>query len=146
VPGVTRSTFRLSHLRAIALALLALGLIIKPSMTQLNELHREQHTLSADKFHGHSHSHNGPDHVADHADGSGRSHVGSHHHVDHSGTEHTDGPHGLLHQAGLDGALDGIANGIFLTSMFDPSMALPTVAALPPIRRHFGPPLRPPIA
>ncbi|WP_457096855.1 hypothetical protein [Lysobacter sp. P5_B9] len=139
---MTGSTSRLSHLRAIGLALLALGLIIKPSMTQLNELHREQHTLSAGKLHGHS----GHDHVADHADGSGRSHVGSHRHDDQSGTKHTDGTHGLLHQAGFDGALDGIASEISLTSMLDPSMALPTAAALPPIRRHFGPPLRPPIA
>jgi hypothetical protein len=141
VPGVIKSTFRLSHLRAIGLALLALGLIIKPSMTQLNELHRAQHTLSAGELHRQS----GHDHVADHADGRGRSHVGSHHHDDQSGSKHTDGPHGLLHQAG-DGAFAGIAIGISLTPILDPSLALPTAAALPPIQRHLGPPLRPPIA
>lgn len=132
VPRLDRqlSTF----LRASLLVLLVLGIVVKPVLAQVGELHAMEHASLADAD-GHGHDHGG-DHDSDQDDDQG----------DEPGSGHAQGAHGLMHQGCAGSASTEAPMSLALPALATHGTALPPTgyAALPPA--HFGTPFRPPIA
>lgn len=117
-------------LRASFLALLVLGLMIKPVLAQLSALHAAEHAVAvAADAHGH-------DHGADGTDDDG----------DPEQDDHTNGAHGLMHQSGGSTTLTGLAASMFVPMVYArmPDLPIPDAIGVP----HEVPssPFRPPIA
>ena len=114
-------------LRASVLALLVLGLMIKPVLSQISELHAAEHAVAAD-VHGH-------DHGADSTDDGG----------DPEQDDHTSGAHCLMHQVGGSTTLTGLAASMFVPMIYArmPDLPIPDAISVP----HDVPssPFRPPI-
>lgn len=108
------------------LVLLVLGLAVKPVLNQLGELHAVEHALLLDAD-GHGHDHDGPD-------------------DDETGADHTQGAHGLMHQASMGGASTDMTSAIALPAMLGGGEVLPPpdVSRVP--AQHLTSPFRPPIA
>lgn len=126
--SVSRFIRQLSCLmRASLLVLLALGLLTKPVLSAVSEIHTLAHPelITADD-HGHSHDVQTDD--------------------DERKADHTQGSHGLMHQAGPGGAFD------HSTARLDVPMAAPYAALLPAANprprssARLTSPFRPPIA
>ncbi len=120
--------FRL--LRASFLALLVLGLMIKPILGQLSALHAAEHAVAvAADAHGHDHGVDGT--------GEGR---------DPEQDDHTSGAHGLMHQSGGSTTLTGLAASMSVPMVYArmPDLPIPDAIGVP----HEVPssPFRPPIA
>ncbi|MDQ3201677.1 MAG: hypothetical protein M3Q94_05850 [Pseudomonadota bacterium] len=103
-----------------------LGLLLKPVLALVGDIHGAEHQLTA-QSELHHHTESVP-------------------HDDATGPGHTDGTHGLMHQAGCEGAsTDGIATLALRTVAYQQVLAaLP--AAPPVILQHITGPFRPPIA
>jgi hypothetical protein len=112
-------------LRASLLVLLVLGVVIKPVLNQIGEFHAVEHALLAD------------------ADGHGHDHDDDH--DDEPGQDHTDGAHGLMHQASVGAAAD-ILPTLALLPALPPDLVAPTRHAAAVPRPHPNTPFRPPIA
>ena len=126
LPAVTSLNF----LRASLLVLLVLGLVIKPVLNQIGELHSIEHAALADADgHGHEHGH-------DHEDGG---------QDDEPGQDHTKGAHGLMHQANLGASSDALpVLAIQPLPSFSLALPIPDCSAAP--RQFAATPFRPPIA
>jgi hypothetical protein len=120
---LARQTLKI--LRASLLVLLVLGLLAKPMLNQIGDLHSLEHAVLADAD-GHGHDH-GDDHD------------------DEPGQDHAKGAHGLMHQANIGAFSDSLPTIAFLSRCAFPT-ALP-VPDLPSAPRQFAAtPFRPPIA
>ncbi len=120
----------LNFLRASLLVLLVLGLVIKPALNQIGELHSIEHAALADADgHGHEHGH-------DHDDGD---------QDDEPGQDHTKGAHGLMHQANLGASSDALPS-IAIQPLESCSLALPIPDCTAAPRQFAATPFRPPIA
>lgn len=116
----------LVFLRTSLLVLLVLGVIIRPALTHIGELHAVEHAVLAD------------------ADGHGHDHEDDH--DDEPGTDHTQGTHGLMHQASTGGASGEMAAMIVLPAVHG-SGGILTPADVSRVPAHrFVTPFRPPIA
>ena len=123
--------FRLSRhrsfLQACAFALLLLGVVCKPVLAFVGELHAVEHAALA----GHA-----DDHDSGHGDDHGN---------DGEDPGHALGGHGLLHQcSGGTGSIPSLHPLLILTVV--PATVLPPVDASPPARPTLTLPFRPPIA
>lgn len=108
------------------LVLLVLGVIVRPVLTHIGALHAAEHAALADADnHGHAHDDD---------------------HDDEPGADHTDGAHGLMHQAGSGGAFSETVAMIVLPAVHGraPMLSTADVSRVPAHR--FVTPLRPPIA
>ena len=116
-------------LRASCLALLVLGLMIKPVLAELGEFHAAEHTVAADA-HGHGH------------DSDGDTEGGCSPDRD----DHATGAHGLMHQSGGSTTLTGLVHGMSVPRVYArmPDLPIPDAIGVP----HEVPssPFRPPIA
>jgi hypothetical protein len=113
-------------LRASLLLLLVLGLVVRPVLNHVGELHGIEHAATAAAEHGHAHP--GDDsHVSDHD------------------SDHTKGTHGLLHQADA-GAAAGILIDFGVSALHMPKAKAPSLEFLAEPRRLPSTPFRPPIA
>jgi hypothetical protein len=124
---------RLSRLlRASFLALLVLGLIIKPVLTQLSELHVAEHAMAVAAADAHDHDH----------DSDGDTEDGRNPDRD----DHATGAHGLMHQSGGSTTLTGLVPSISVPMVYArmPDLPIPDAIGVP----HEVPssPFRPPIA
>lgn len=119
-------------LRIALLVLLALGLVARPMLGQLGDLHGVEHAVVAETVaHGHAHD---SDPVATH-----------HHHDEPGNAEHTDGPHGLLHMfTGVTVALPETGVQVFPLPAAGTLLPLPATPRLPGDPSSL--PFRPPIA
>lgn len=137
--ALARSTRAL--FRASLLVLLVVGVIVRPVLNQISELHAVEHAaLAAAAGDGHGNGEHGHDDDHAHDDG-------SHPALDDSqGQEagHTDGAHGLMHQAdtGPSASLAGLIPQ-FGHSMPAPRLLAPASGPLPP--QIPSTPFRPPI-
>jgi hypothetical protein len=119
------ATTHLNFLRASLLVLLVLGLVIKPVLNQIGELHSIEHAALADAD-GHGHDHD------DDQD-------------DEPGQDHTKGAHGLMHQANLGASTDALPTlAIQPLQSFSLALPIPDCSAAP--RQFAATPFRPPIA
>jgi hypothetical protein len=109
--------------------LLVLGLVIKPVLNQIGELHSIEHATLADADgHGHGHGH---DHDGDQDE--------------EPGQDHTTGAHGLMHQTNLGASSDALPTlAIQPLPSFSLALPIPDCAAAP--RQFAATPFRPPIA
>jgi len=114
----------LSLLRIGFLALLVLGLVAKPLLVQIGELHAVEHARSVDAD-GHGHEHETD--VDDEPD-----------------QDHTKGAHGLMHQANVGANADSLPTLVGLI-VPPPSQAVPLGDAASPPAQHLSTPFRPPI-
>ena len=118
---------RIAHfLRTSLLVLLALGVMIKPVLAEIGELHSAEHELSMA--------------AVDH---------GAHHHGDHDehgGPDHAQGQHGLMHQGGAGQPVGIAMSSIALPPMHFGRVILPPLHATPLPRQTATTPFRPPIA
>lgn len=112
-------------LRASLLALLVLGVVIRPTLTHIGELHAAEHAALADAD-GHGH---------DHADD----------HDDEPGTDHAQGAHGLMHQAGSGGASSAMMAMIVLPAVHGRGHILSSADVSRGPAQHHVTPFRPPI-
>ena len=119
-------------LRTALLVLLALGMVIKPTLGALGELHGAEHATMADAgAHGHAHP-------AD-SDGS------DHRHGDERDPDHTLGAHGLLHlSSGVSVTLPDLLVRLLAPSSPGPQLPESDAPRLPGDSPSF--PFRPPIA
>lgn len=157
-------------LRAGSLALLLVGLVTRPVLIMVGEIHLVQHQARAvadERAHVQQHlegiAHAHADGVVDHdpaaegADG-GHDHLGSHdehdHIVDHDDHDHdhalfsgghVKGSHSLMHQSGPGASIDGSAAMPQLQPLKPGTVATALPAAALP-KRQIGAPFRPPIA
>jgi hypothetical protein len=123
------ATTHLNFLRASLLVLLVLGLVVKPVLNQIGELHSIEHTVLADADgHGHGHGH---DHDGDQDD--------------EPGQDHTAGAHGLMHQANLGASSDALPP-LAIQQLESFSLALPIPDCTSAPRQFAATPFRPPIA
>ncbi|MEQ1511493.1 MAG: hypothetical protein ABL934_02310 [Lysobacteraceae bacterium] len=113
-------------LHASFLALLVLGLMIAPVLTQLGELHAAEHAEFAADPHDH-------DHGADHEDDPDRD-------------DHNAGAHGLLHFTCGAGSLTNLVATISIQMAYGrmPMLQHPDASGVP--HQLLSPPFRPPIA
>jgi len=117
-------------LRASLLALLVLGLAVKPAVTLVGAAHAMEHALAAE-VDDHDHDHD------EHPEATPEERPAS---------DHADGVHGLMHQgAGGGASSDGIASVMPVAVVYAP-LALPARAPLRVPRKHSTGPFRPPIA
>ncbi len=127
---------RLPHLsqllRASVLALLVLGLMIKPVLAQLSELHAAEHALAvAADAHGDDHDHSADD------TGDGGS---------PEEDDHAIGAHGLMHQSGGSITLIGLVPSISVPMVYARMPDLPIHDAIGVPHEVLSSPFRPPIA
>jgi hypothetical protein len=115
----------LNFLRASLLVLLVLGLVVKPVLNQLGELHSVEHAALAD------------------ADEHGHDHAGDQ--DDEPGQDHAKGAHGLMHQANL-GASSDVLPTLAIQPLPSFSLALPMPDCTAAPRLFAATPFRPPIA
>lgn len=115
----------LNLLRTSFLVLLVLGLLIKPVLNTIGELHAIEHAQLADAD-GHGHDH---DRDQD----------------DEPGQDHTKGAHGLMHQANVGAAAD-ISPALALLPHVPATRALPLSGAAAVPAQYLSTPFRPPIA
>lgn len=120
------SPARLSTLlRASLLVLLVLGLVIKPALAFVGELHAIDHALATQA----------DEHEHEQADG----------HDDTPDPDHSKGAHALMHQATSAGAFtDDLAVLTLPTVAYEP-VVVPGPAASPVALKHITGPFRPPI-
>jgi ABC-type nickel/cobalt efflux system permease component RcnA len=116
----------MTALRASLLLLLVLGLVVRPVLNHVGELHGIEHAATAAAEHGH-------DHPGDDAHG-----------ADHD-SDHAKGTHGLLHQADA-GAANGILIAFWVSALYLPKTQVPALESLAEPRRLPSTPFRPPIA
>ena len=119
-------------LRASLLALLVLGLMIRPMLTSLSETHAAEHAMGVDEHadgHGHPHDHTQDPHPDD----------------DAQGDDHTSGIHGLMHQSGGHSTLE-LAVGIEIPPAPRHIQSLPNLAQSGLPQQPPSSPFRPPIA
>ena len=120
-------------LRASLLALVALGIVIKPMMASDFELHSVDHELAV-QAHGHDHQ------------------ASSAHDIDPSapagdvGQDHVQGSHGLLHESKCGGAYSDSVVALSLPLAPHLATVVATPAASPVALQHIPGPFRPPIA
>lgn len=121
IPALRLSTF----LRASLLALLVMGVALKPMLASVCEMHVLGHTLAV-QAHGHDHAESKPEHAIDH--------------------DHARGAHGLLHEDDSGSAYADIMFVVVLpTVSFEPLLvSLPAASPVP--LKHISGPFRPPIA
>lgn len=120
-------------LRASLLALLVLGIVIKPILASAFELHTADHALSVQD--------NDPDH--DPSEG-----------VDHDlpgidgerGQDHTQGVHGLLHEGKCGGAYSDTVVALSLPLAPYQATLIPLPVISPVSLQHIAGPFRPPIS
>lgn len=125
--NVTRFDSRLSvFLRTSLLVLLVLGVIVRPVLAHIGALHAAEHAVLAD------------------ADGHGHTHDDDH--DDEPGTDHTQGAHGLMHQAGSGGASCEMMAMIVLPAVYECDEILSSVDISRVPAHRFVTPFRPPIA
>ena len=117
----------LEFLRAGLLVLLVLGLVAKPVLNQIGDLHSVEHAVLAD------------------ADADGHGHDHGDDHDDEPGQDHANGAHGLMHQANM-----GAFSDLLPTLALLPRPVFPTVLPVPDLpsapRQFAATPFRPPIA
>jgi hypothetical protein len=107
-------------LRTCVLALTVFGSMLQPVLNQIGELHSAEHALLAD-------SHDA-------------------HHPDESTDEtHTQGMHGLFHQAGLGFAYSELSSEIRLPEAHATNLLLAFIELSPIRERRSTQPFRPPI-
>lgn len=125
---MSRSIRQLPYfLRTSLLVLLALGLLTKPVLTAISEIHTLAHPeLIAADDHGHSHDVQTDD--------------------DERKADHTQGSHGLMHQAGAGGAFDHSTARLDLPMAVPNASLLPAANPRPPSQARLTSPFRPPIA
>lgn len=130
-----------SILRASLLALLVLGLIIKPVLSQISDLHSVEHAALAmasehdgDHDHGHEHHH---DHDHGAPEGSPKADPDE---------ERGKGAHGLMHQVGVGGASLDIASSLLVVPVIPPTTVLPMPKTSSVPLQNLATPFRPPIA
>lgn len=111
-------------LRTSMLVLLALGLLVKPVVTAISEIHTANHPELATRGHPHEH--------------------GSEH-QDDRGADHAQGAHGLMHQA-TGGAFDQASARFELPAAAGADVLLPTADHRPGSQLRLTSPFRPPIA
>jgi uncharacterized protein involved in copper resistance len=119
-------------LRASLLALLVLGLMIRPVLSGLSETHAAEHAMAIDEHadgHGHPHNHA----PAPHGDG------------DAPDEDHTSGIHGLMHQPGGHTTLE-LAVEIRVPPAPRHALLLPDLARTGLPQQPPSNPFRPPIA
>ncbi len=130
---------RLSRLlRASFMAMLLLGLVVKPVMAQLSDLHAVEHAVAGIAGHGNGHDH-------DHGSAQGEpAAVGDEDASDHG--DHTAGEHGLMHQSGGSTTLIGLVPTLSVPMAFAlfPDLPLSMSARIP--GQTLTNPFRPPIA
>lgn len=113
-------------MRASLLAMLLLGILVKPTLIHISDLHAAEHAVLAEAQHAHS-DHDDADHAGHPADDG-----------------HTNGPHGLMHQADTGGSsipLFSLTSAAVLPP--DPMLGMPDYAVVP--RQRSTSPFRPPI-
>lgn len=112
-------------LRASLLVLLVLGVMIRPVLNQVGDLHAAGHATFVAGDHGHDHSDD--DHDPD------------------TYPDHTKGAHGLMHQADT-----GTSAGIWVSWALPPALLLTSVLPMPDSAsvhpQQPSSPFRPPIA
>lgn len=113
-------------LRASFLVLLLIGLVTRPVLGLVGELHAMQHVATASGA-GHGHLHHG-DRTAPHDH-------------DHG---HVKGPHALMHQTFAGASVDVLAVQLLLVA--PPPCRVPTHSCTSVARSHRSVPFRPPIA
>lgn len=115
-----------NFLRAGFLVLLVLGLVIKPALSHITELHTVEHAALADAD-GHGHAHDG-----DHDDGE-------------PAQDHVKGAHGLMHQANMGAFSDALPTlALQPRHLYASTLPIPDSPAAP--RQFVATPFRPPIA
>ena len=111
------------------MALLVLGLMIKPVLVQLSEFHGAEHAVAVADAHEH-------DHGAGDTDDGG----------DPDQDDHASGAHGLMHQSGGPTTLTGLVASMSVPMIYArmPDLPIPDAIGVP----HEVPssPFRPPIA
>lgn len=112
-------------LRSGLLALLVMGVVIKPMLAYVCELHSIGHVLSA-YSHGHEHADSKSEHRID--------------------QDHASGAHGFWHEGDSGGAYADIVTFILLPTVRYEPLVVPFPTALPVPLRHATGPFRPPIA
>jgi hypothetical protein len=130
-----RSDLPVTPLRAalwLLVALLFVGMALRPLLNQVVELHADEHASITTDGHGHEHDH-------------GHDHDPSIDHEPATDPAHTQGEHGLLHQA------DSVTSaGIWANWVLPPRIPHRSLLPMPDpasIRsRHAATPFRPPIA
>lgn len=125
-------------LRASLLVLLVVGVIVRPMLNQISELHSFEHAALADvNAHGHDHDGHGHDHAADHSDPAPDQ-------PPCTDPDHAKGAHGLMHQAdtGPSASLAGLPVQ-FGHPMRAGKLLMPAAGPLPP--QIPSSPFRPPI-
>jgi ABC-type nickel/cobalt efflux system permease component RcnA len=129
-----------SILRASLLALLVLGLIIRPVLTQISDLHSMEHAAFAmanehdsDDDHGHEHHHD-QDHGVPEGSPKGD-----------PNEDHGKGAHGLMHQPSVGGASLDIACNLLVVPVIPPMAVLPMPMTSPVPLQNLATPFRPPI-
>lgn len=120
-----RSSRYRSFLQGCAFALLLFGLVCKPILGFVGELHAVEHAALAAHVDDHDH---GDDHQGDGEE-----------------QDHSLGGHGLLHQCG-SGASSVLPAQFTLVLASLPATLLPSIQASPPPRQSLTSPFRPPIA
>ncbi|HEY1137034.1 MAG TPA: hypothetical protein VGE64_06045 [Xanthomonadaceae bacterium] len=119
-------------LRASLLALLVLGLMIRPVLSGLSETHAAEHAMAIGEHaddHGHPHDHAPNSHADD----------------DAADEDHTSGTHGLMHQPGGHTTLE-LAVEISVPPAPRHALLLPDLARTGLPQQPPSTPFRPPIA
>lgn len=128
-------------LRASFLAVLVLGLMIKPVLAQLSDLHAVEHSVAtAIDAHGHDHGESNHGHGDDHR----LNDVGADQRGD--GDEHSTGAHGLMHQSSGSTTLTGLVPALSVPVVFAHMPDLPLPASARISSQFPTNPFRPPIA
>lgn len=135
-------------LRASLLVLLVVGVIVRPMLNQISELHSVEHAVLADvAAHGHDHDGHGHDHPAEHPGDQPGDDLGdrSPDQLPCTDLDHAKGAHGLMHQAdtGPSASLAGLP-AQFGHPMRAGKLLMPAAGPLPP--QIPSSPFRPPIA
>ena len=128
------SVLRLSTLlRASLLALLVLGIVIKPILASAFELHTADHALSLQ------------DNDSDHDPSDGRDHNLAE--IDgERGQDHTQGVHGLLNEGKCGGAYSDTVVALSLPLAPYQATLIPLPVISPVSLQHIAGPFRPPIS
>lgn len=124
----------LTTFRAIFFALLVFGLVAKPIVNQLGDLHAVEHVALTEGVVGQDHSHDGD-----------TIHHGSDSHDYEQHPDHIKGAHVLMHQADSGSSATPWAVE-FLPFARPPAQVVPMPDSGPPATSHRTSPFRPPIA
>jgi hypothetical protein len=163
-------------LRTVLVLMLAFGVLIRPALNQIGELHGLEHAVAASRGHAHAaQPEAGHPHVAAHAHGHGHAHGHHHHHphdadevgpvlADHHGKPHVHhlghdhdprhegghghakGSHNLMHLLDCVSSAEVPPATLGLPQVFTIAAVLPPVPWVSTPRGRLSSPFRPPIA